>query len=183
MKQKKGTPIKQDNIRIILISMNILLFCIAFGFLFNIVNPLGIETKESEKAILIPIKQTIIDYTNELEYLDLRSAKKYYNQGKANFLDARTEYAYKEGHIKGAYSIPFEKFEEQYEKINKIINNGNPLVIYCNNELCSLSERVAILLKKKKYKHIKIFSGGWAEWESAKYPIEKGSNDDGQKIH
>lgn len=55
-------------------------------------------------------------------------AKKDFDAGTAVFVDTRSEYAYNIEHIKGAMSIPMEKFEERY----KDIPTGKKIIAYCD---------------------------------------------------
>jgi phage shock protein E len=51
----------------------------------------------------------------------------------ALLLDARSETAYRQGHIKGAVNLPFSDFTD--EALREVIgaNPGRPIYIYCNN--------------------------------------------------
>ncbi|MFH1825434.1 MAG: rhodanese-like domain-containing protein [Candidatus Firestonebacteria bacterium] len=172
-----------------LIALNIALCSIAVGFLFNSINPLGLEIKTPEtvynKVIIFkdgkridPEKGILMyGYADELEYLDLRLARRYYDGGKSVFIDARTKDGFANGHIKGAISLPAGNFEENYNNSKSKIEKDSALIIYCSNPLCSLSERVAVLLKLKKHKNIKVLSSGWGGWDDAKYPTEKTGNE------
>ncbi|OGF48005.1 MAG: hypothetical protein A2452_04955 [Candidatus Firestonebacteria bacterium RIFOXYC2_FULL_39_67] len=183
MKNNRNTMFKGT-----LIALNIVLCSIAVGFLFNAINPFGLEIKKStitQKIIIykdgkiIDAEKNIVnhDYTNELEYLDLRMAKLYYDEERAVFIDARTSDIYSYGHIRGAISLPVGSFEEQYKRSKVKIDKGFALIVYCSSSFCPLSERVAILLKLKGHKNIKVYSGGWGEWSEARYPTEKGTNE------
>ena len=51
----------------------------------------------------------------------------------ALMLDARSEWAYRQGHIRGAVNLPFSDFTD--EALARVIgaNPGRPIYIYCNN--------------------------------------------------
>ncbi len=51
----------------------------------------------------------------------------------ALLLDARSEWAYRQGHIKGAINLPFSDFTD--EALREVIgkNPNRPIYIYCNN--------------------------------------------------
>jgi phage shock protein E len=51
----------------------------------------------------------------------------------ALLLDARSERAYRQGHIRGAVNLPFSDFTDQ--ALREVIgqNPGRPIYIYCNN--------------------------------------------------
>ena len=64
----------------------------------------------------------------------------------ALLLDARSEWAYRRGHIRGAINLPFSDFTD--EALRKVIgdNPGRPIYIYCNN---NFSDNVAPIVTKR----------------------------------
>lgn len=86
------------------------------------------------------------------------------------FIDARDNGSYNEGHIAGAIiSTPFT------ELIDFIFDSqgfDKPIVVYCDDEECGLSQDLAYQIESEGFSDIYIFSGGWKLWESEKLPIE-----------
>jgi predicted sulfurtransferase len=64
----------------------------------------------------------------EVPRIKVEDAKKDFDAGTAVFVDTRSEYAYNIEHIKGAMSLPMEKFEERY----KDIPTGKKIIAYCD---------------------------------------------------
>ena len=95
-----------------------------------------------------------------------------YNQGNAVFIDARDQWEYGEGHIKGAINIPEFSFTVDEPKIKNIDKNGI-LVIYCSGDECETSKRLANELMKLGFKNTFIFLGGYDLWASSELPIER----------
>jgi len=93
----------------------------------------------------------------------------------ALILDARPEIFYRLGHIPSALSLPRDDFEQQYQALQAALlaHRKNPLVIYCSSSDCHDSQMVAEALQKLGYAHVRLFRGGWNDWESANLPEEK----------
>lgn len=64
----------------------------------------------------------------------------------ALLLDARSEWAYRQGHIRGAVNLPFSDFTD--EALRKVIgaNPARPIYIYCNN---NFSDNAAPVVTKR----------------------------------
>ena len=105
-----------------------------------------------------------------IEIIDLEIAKKFFSDNIL-FIDARDDISFLEGHITGAISsIPYDDLVD-----NIFINQGfsEPIVIYCDDEECGLSEELGYQLQAEGFSKIYVFSGGWNQWSMAKLSIEK----------
>ena len=93
----------------------------------------------------------------------------------ALILDARPEIFYKLSHIPSALSLPRDDFEKQYLALQSTLQShrGVPLVIYCSDSDCHDSQMVADALQKLGYPHVRLYRGGWGDWEAADLPEEK----------
>lgn len=94
---------------------------------------------------------------------------------EALILDARPEIFYRLGHIPTALSLPRDDFEKQYPTIRKTLqlHGARLLIVYCSGNDCQDSQMVADALSKLGYMHIRVFQGGWSDWETASLPEEK----------
>ncbi|MBU0529982.1 rhodanese-like domain-containing protein [bacterium] len=105
-----------------------------------------------------------------IEIIDLEIAQKFFYNDML-FIDARDDISFSEGHITGAISsIPHD------EMVDNIFNNqgfNEPVVIYCDDNECGLSEDLGYQLQAEGFSKIYVFSGGWDQWKLAKLPIEK----------
>ena len=90
-------------------------------------------------------------------------------------VDARPEVFYKIGHIPSALSLPRDDFEDHYLDLEFKLSSlkEKMIVVYCSGSDCQDSQLVADSLLALGYKHVRVFRGGWEEWESAHYPAEK----------
>ncbi|OGF47910.1 MAG: hypothetical protein A2452_09420 [Candidatus Firestonebacteria bacterium RIFOXYC2_FULL_39_67] len=139
------------------------------------------EVKEIKKSATPEVKPPAVEekkvVTQEAavvddKKIDLEKAKKYFDSGKAVFVDARPEYVYIERHIKGAVSLSASRFNVQYDVIKDKLNKDDFYVIYCSSLTCHLSDMVAANLKERGFNNVKVFAAGWDEWNNAGYPIE-----------
>ncbi len=93
----------------------------------------------------------------------------------ALILDARPEIFFRLGHIPSALSLPRDDFEKQYQALQAVLEShrGSALVLYCSGTDCHDSQMVADALQKLGYAHVRLFRGGWSDWENANLPEEK----------
>jgi rhodanese-related sulfurtransferase len=93
----------------------------------------------------------------------------------ATILDARPEIFYRLGHIPSALSLPRDDFEKQYPVMKSVLqaHHDDALVVYCSGPDCHDSQMVADALQKLGYPHVRLFRGGWSDWENANLPEEK----------
>lgn len=146
-------------------SIYILLCSILIGILFNYFSSNGIP--------LIAKQHNNNNYDgNEvtMDFISLELAQKFYSDNIL-FIDARGNDSYNEGHITGAIkSMPFS---DLVDYIFILQGFDEPLVVYCDDEECGLSQDLAYQIESEGFSNIYIFSGGWKQWESAKLPTEK----------
>jgi rhodanese-related sulfurtransferase len=92
----------------------------------------------------------------------------------ALILDARPEVFYRLGHIPSALSLPRDDFENRYRAIQSVLRASQDklVVVYCAGTDCHDSQMVGDALRRLGYSHIRLFRGGWGDWESANYPEE-----------
>ena len=94
---------------------------------------------------------------------------------EALILDARPEIFYRLGHIPSALSLPRDDFEKQYQILRSTLQShrDKPLVVYCSDTDCHDSQMVADALQKLGYPHVRLFRGGWSDWQNASLPEER----------
>jgi rhodanese-related sulfurtransferase len=120
--------------------------------------------KPAESLEAIAISKPII------QAIDLDQAYQLFNEG-ITFIDARDTVDFNNGHIPGALSNP--GYFELLENLDKIISKTDPIVTYCGDGECGMSEDLADGLIGEGYELIYVFLGGWDNWVAANYPVEK----------
>ncbi len=113
---------------------------------------------------------------HELEITDVHAAKAIFDAGKAVFLDARSRDDYIEGHIKGAVSVPANRFENEIERLKKQYPFSTYFVTYCSGRECDDSHKLAQDLLMAGYEDVSVFIDGYPAWEAEGFPIERQSD-------
>ncbi len=109
------------------------------------------------------------------EDVELEEMQKISSNHGALILDARPEIFYRLGHIPSAVNLPHDDFEKSYQALQSNLQShrNQLIVVYCSGLRCPDSQLVAAALQKLGYPHLRIFRGGWNDWQSANLPEEK----------
>lgn len=92
-------------------------------------------------------------------------------QAGVTVLDVRDAEDYATGHIPGALSLPYQEFDDAYERVAPQLDPAEPVLIYCYGSSCGLSMRVAKLLLPRGYDRLHSLESGIAGWEKAELPV------------
>jgi len=143
--------------------------------------PLVYQTKEErlEKSVqrLVESRAPAEEVSNQLpEMLSLGEFADFVENKRGLVLDARPEIFHRLGHVPGALSLPREDFENIYPGLREKLEAdfSQPIVIYCANVSCEDATLLKKALVDLGFKQLKIFEGGWAQWESAGKLQEEG---------
>ncbi len=165
------------------LNIKYLIFVIAisliFGFLFNYLSETPLELIRHKKEITFvqdedlnkTVEQSKEDNSDKNRAVNTRQAFKMFKSKNITFIDARDEWDFAAGHIKGAINIPEYNFESIYNKYSDM-NKSKGIIVYCGSKDCNLAERVADKLKLKGFKEVYIYLDGWEVWHERNYPIE-----------
>jgi rhodanese-related sulfurtransferase len=93
--------------------------------------------------------------------------------GTTILVDARSESEFNEGHIPGALNIPYESFTEYFQQLTDLVPLESAVVCYCRSVTCDLSDHLAQELRLMGYENVRLYRGGWDEWQEAGYPADK----------
>ncbi|HEX9912760.1 MAG TPA: rhodanese-like domain-containing protein [candidate division Zixibacteria bacterium] len=153
----------------------IVVFSLFIGVIYNTLSKEGISLKGSwsrkvlSDSLVVPYSYDKADSPA----VTLTQAMTYFQTHNTIFLDARLEGDYKAGHIPKALNLPFEEFEQYYPKIEPLLSKDKNIITYCDGTECETSLFLARFLKERGFKNLKIFFGGWNEWNKAGLPVEK----------
>ena len=134
----------------------------------NAVRPDGIPLLAKELAVAEEIEYDAATEPRLLA-ITLEQALDLYQKGTV-FVDAREPEYYQEGHIRGAWNIPF--FLELVFKLDSLQGKDAPMVIYCSGDECGSSEDLAYELQAEGFSNLLVFKGGWTAWNTSGHPIE-----------
>ena len=87
--------------------------------------------------------------------------------------DARDSEEFREGHVHGAKSLPYDEFSDESVFVLQDIPFDLEVITYCEGMNCSLAEDLADLLKEMGFLDVKVFAGGWEEWLENGMPVAK----------
>ena len=174
---KFGAMIKKSiNIKIIIA---LIIVQALTGLLFNATSESGISLIRVEKSFVYEDDSQIEEIVNngnafvaEIKNISLDQAHKLFTSGDAAFVDARDKWDFAEGHVKGAINIPQYNFDPSSDFVQNL-DREELYIIYCNDDDCETSQRLAAELSKLSFKKIYIFEEGWNAWLSSNFPTEK----------
>lgn len=147
-------------------STAIVLIAAALGLLVNGARPDGVPWIGK----WAPVEQVKSAGLPETTVISLEEAQVLFFSGAALFIDARPEVLYREGHIEGALSLPWDDYERQAEAVLRHIPKNAVVITYCDGEGCSLSHELAIALMAAGYENAHILVNGWGLWLQAGLP-------------
>jgi rhodanese-related sulfurtransferase len=104
--------------------------------------------------------------------ITLAQAKLLHDQQRAIFVDSRPPYEYKDGSIPGAVNIPYDEVEFYTVEIDRLPRDST-IAIYCSGGECDLSILLGDHLAARGFANIRIFFGGWTQWEAAGYEVSR----------
>lgn len=121
-----------------------------------------------------------IDHDGKNLAIPLDEAKQLFERKAARFLDARPQTQYEDGHISGAWSLPWQDVNNAFTVIAAQLDNSDTIITYCDGESCELSHDLAMFLKDMGFTDIRVLVNGWTVWNDAGLPSQKGGAADEQ---
>jgi len=104
-------------------------------------------------------------------------AKSLFDRG-AIFIDARRSAAYREGHVRGARSIPVWESDAD-ARVAAFVGEGHdantPIVVYCSGGDCEDSHELAQKLWGVTFDNVSVYKDGFPDWQKHGWPIARGS--------
>lgn len=143
----------------------ILLASIALGFSYTYVTSKGLFAPPK-------LRQATTPASAAPEFISYEEAVALFNAGAALFVDARHEYDYKLGHIKGAINVPLQDFALERSPLSSLPKD-TLIVTYCDGAECNSSIELAQKLAAAGFTKVKMFFGGWNEWKQHHLQVEK----------
>jgi rhodanese-related sulfurtransferase len=105
--------------------------------------------------------------------ISLAEAVQWFDRKGALFLDAQPSLFFSMRRIPGALNLSREDFDDDYRRLEREIREWvGPILVYCSDEQCEDSARVAGRLAALGFPEIIVYRGGIEEWEAAGMPVE-----------
>ncbi len=147
--------------------------CLAFGFnaLREHSLPLTVTTKAVDPSTAAINASGM---SNAIGELSIEEAVRLFEEGKAQFVDARSEADYRAGHIKGAVNIPDVNFENHIGSFLEKTAAETVLITYCEGDACTLSKSLAEKLALAGFEKVFHLKNGWGQWRERGLPIAGG---------
>lgn len=155
---------------ILLKTLGIIFIGSAIGLTYNTISPGGIalkgnwSLKMNSDSLVVPYgyEEGIDPPAISLDYAMMKFQSK-----NTVFLDSRYPKDFKPGHIEGAINLPYEELEEHAPRVLPKLPPDREIIAYCDGSDCETSLLLAKELLELGYKDVKVFFGGWQEWQEA----------------
>jgi rhodanese-related sulfurtransferase len=108
-----------------------------------------------------------------ISFIMLPEAESLFAMNETLFIDSRTAEAFKAGHIAGAVNIPYEDKTDASLLVERAVSKEQSLVVYCDGSTCQSSVGLSKFLHDQGFTDIRVFFGGWKEWQMEGLPVEK----------
>ncbi len=153
---------------VFIITAAIYVISLVVGILIHAVMP-QLETPDK---LIVP--QSYLQQISAMKTISIEDAYSDYTNNDAVFIDSRDNAEYREGHIKGAISIPYDRFQQYYPLYQKLLTKDKKIITYCHGTGCGLSVDVAKDLMAIGYTNVYVMTEGWPGWIDARLPISVG---------
>ncbi len=153
-------------------SIGVIALVVAFAFNALRAEAGGIPAKHTpKKAVKAAGADTLATPAVKLAEVDFAEVDNFFRNELATFVDARETQDFAKGHIPGAMNITVDGYKAGKQKLS--VPKGSLVVVYCSGGDCELSHDLAKLLAKAGFKKLRIYSGGFKEWDDLGQPVEK----------
>lgn len=145
---------------------------LAGGFGFNSLRAGSLPTKaEPMLTQQAGGADTLAVATVKLAMIGFEEADALYRKELAIFVDARDAVDFNKGRIPGAINITPDDFKTGKQKL--LVPKGSLVVVYCSGADCETSHDLAKLMADAGFQKVRVYAGGWAEWDAMGQPVER----------
>jgi len=156
-------------------SFFLLAFALLTAFLYNHFAPNGIALFgqwETSKGVVTANSKTE-SINSSIEINNPEIVKQIIEDKKGIILDVRPREVYDQGHLPTSLNYPLIEFDEMVPKILGSMKRSNSIIVYCASFECTDSHTFAEQLIALQYSDVKVFSGGFRQWQEKGYEISK----------
>jgi rhodanese-related sulfurtransferase len=128
-------------------------------------------TPQQNSGTSVPLAVTGAQVASQqFERISQADALKLFREGKAVFIDVRSNEQFTLGHIKDAHSIPGSQLIKRFGEVPP----RKTYITYCACSAEESSGAAAANLVAHGVKNVYALKGGWQEWKAAGHPIAVG---------
>ena len=142
--------------------------CVMFGAMASA--QMKVQPQKSGRAPIVVNGATNVN-PGSFRRISQADALNLYKQGKAVFIDVRSNTQYSLGHIKGALSIPGSQLVKRFAEVPM----QKTVITYCACSAEQSSGHAAGDLLAHGVKNVFALKGGWLEWKSNGHPTATGA--------
>lgn len=135
---------------------------------------LGVNALRPDGLPIVAANTSAVQLDRSSEEISVKDAALLFASGRAVFLDARSQFEFEQGHIKGAVNLPPREFASQFQDIKPRLMGKEVIITYCDGERCPLSHALAEHLRGAGLKNVRVLKNGWTLWSTEKLPVEQG---------
>lgn len=99
--------------------------------------------------------------------------KEIVEENKTLIIDVRLADEFKKGHILHAKSVPLSELDELIGNFYETIAMEQEIIAYCSSRECTDSHSFAEKISEMGYENVKVFAGGFIDWEQGGGRVEK----------
>ena len=89
-------------------------------------------------------------------------------------IDPRTPSAYEQAHLPGAINLQSADLDNRFGK-DPAIDRYNRIIVYGDQPNSAAAKALAKEMMRQKYKQVRVYNGGLAEWRDLGYPVAEPS--------
>jgi rhodanese-related sulfurtransferase len=104
--------------------------------------------------------------------ISLSEAEKLFTEDAAIFIDARSNEDFRNGHIAGAKSLPWQDVDRLFVEVIEDISPDMTIITYCDGKTCKSSHDLALFLLDIGFKHVRVLVNGWTVWRERSLLVE-----------
>ena len=153
----------------------LIFFALTTAFFYNHFSPFGIalfgQWQTSNGVVNAISKTDLVNASIEINNPEI--IRRIIQEKKRIVLDVRPLEFYEEGHLPGALPFPLMEFDTVIVKLLEMIDQQSPILIYCSGFECMDSHNFATNLENMRFTNVKVYPGGFRQWQEMGYDIEK----------
>ncbi|MBC2705864.1 rhodanese-like domain-containing protein [Desulfobacula sp.] len=153
----------------------LIFFALATAFFYNHFSPFGIalfgQWQTSNGVVNAISKTDLVNASIEINNPEI--IRRIIQEKKRIVLDVRPLEFYEEGHLPGALPFPLMEFDTVIDKLLEMTDQQSPILIYCSGFECMDSHNVATNLENMRFTNVKVYPGGFRQWQEMGHDIEK----------